>query len=337
MSIALDATYSLGRNLSGVGVYSRRMMFGLAASHREENFRFCYRPHRFFRSYREKIPENAVRRLLVGTPPGDLFHALNQRVDARARRTVCTFHDLFVMTGDYSSPEFRARFSAQAREAAERSDAIIAVSEFTARQVEELLQFPRAQIHVVPHGVEMAASASQRENLVLFVGAIQRRKNIARLVRAFERMPDGWRLALAGAPDGFGAQQEMEAVEKSSRRSAIDVLGYVSPSVLENLYQRARIFAFPSLDEGFGMPVLEAMAHGVPVVTSARSALPEVAGDAALLADPCEVDAIADALLRVAHDVDLREDLIRRGLDRARRFSWDAAVERTWNIYHEIK
>lgn len=183
----------------------------------------------------------------------------------------------------------------------------------------------------------MAASASQRENLVLFVGAIQRRKNIARLVRAFERMPDGWRLALAGAPDGFGAQQEMEAVEKSWRRSAIDVLGYVSQSVLENLYQRARIFVFPSLDEGFGMPVLEAMAHGVPVVTSARSALPEVAGDAALLADPCEVDAIADALLRVAHDVDLREDLIRRGLDRARQFSWDAAVERTWNIYHEIK
>ena len=337
MSIGLDATYSLGRNLSGVGVYSRRIMFGLARAYPQEKFFYCYRPHRFFRSYRETIPNNAARRLLLGAPPGDLFHALNQRLDARARKTICTFHDLFVLTGEYSSPEFRARFAAQAREAAERSDAIIAVSEFTAAQVAELLKFPRDRIRVVPHGVEIAESRRPRENLVLFVGAIQRRKNIARLVQAFERMPEGWRLALAGAPDGFGAAQELETVERSPRRSAIDVPGYVSAAALEDLYQRARIFAFPSLDEGFGMPLLDAMAHGVPVVTSSRSALPEVAGDAALLVDPFDVDAIGNALLRLAAGDALREDLIRRGLARARLFTWDSAIERTWNVYHEIK
>ena len=337
MSIGLDATYSLGRNLSGVGVYSRRIMFGLARAYPQEKFFYCYRPHRFFRSYRETIPNNAARRLLFGAPPGDLFHALNQRLDARARKTICTFHDLFVLTGEYSSPEFRARFAAQAREAAERSDAIIAVSEFTAAQVAELLKFPRDRIRVVPHGVEIAESRRPRENLVLFVGAIQRRKNIARLVQAFERMPEGWRLALAGAPDGFGAAQELETVERSPRRSAIDVPGYVSAAALEDLYQRARIFAFPSLDEGFGMPLLDAMAHGVPVVTSSRSALPEVAGDAALLVDPFDVDAIGNALLRLAAGDALREDLIRRGLARARLFTWDSAIERTWNVYHEIK
>ena len=337
MPIALDATYSLGRNLSGVGVYSRRILFGLAQAHSEENFLFCYRPHRFVRSYREKTPRNAARRLLVGAPPGDLFHALNQRVDVRARRTVSTFHDLFVLSGEYSSPDFRARFAEQARQAAANSDAIIAVSEFTASQVEELLKFPRSRIHVIPHGVEIAPANGPRENLVLFVGAIQRRKNVARLVRAFERMPEGWRLALAGAPDGFGAEQELEAVEKSPRRASIDVLGYVSSDALKNLYSRARIFAFPSLDEGFGMPLLDAMAHGVPIVTSARSALPEVAGDAALLVDPRDVDAIADALIRLSQDAGVREELIRRGLDRARRFTWDAAVERTWNLYHEVK
>lgn len=337
MSIGLDATYSLGRNLSGVGVYSRRIMFGLARAYPQEKFFYCYRPHRFFRSYGEPIPNNAARRLLLGAPPGDLFHALNQRLDARARKTICTFHDLFVLTGEYSSPEFRARFAAQAREAAERSDAIIAVSEFTAAQVAELLKFPRDRIRVVPHGVEIAESRRPRENLVLFVGAIQRRKNIARLVQAFERMPEGWRLALAGAPDGFGAAQELETVERSPRRSAIDVPGYVSAAALEDLYQRARIFAFPSLDEGFGMPLLDAMAHGVPVVTSSRSALPEVAGDAALLVDPFDVDAIGNALLRLAAGDALREDLIRRGLARARLFTWDSAIERTWNVYHEIK
>lgn len=337
MTIALDATYSAGRNLSGVGVYSRRMMFGLAEAHPEQKFLYCYRPHRFLRSFSENIPENCARRLLYGAPPGDLFHALNQRVDRRARRTVSTFHDLFVLTGEYSSPDFRSRFAAQAREAAENSDAIIAVSEFTAAQIVDLLKFPRERIFVVPHGVEMRERTGSAENLVLFVGAIQRRKNAARLVRAFERMPNGWRLALAGAADGFGAAEELDAVEKSPRRSAIEVLGYVSSEQLENLYQRAGIFAFPSLDEGFGMPVLEAMAHGIPVVTSSRSALPEVAGDAALLADPFDIDAIADALCRLAQDPSLRDDLVRRGLARARQFPWSAAVERTWNVYHQIK
>ena len=90
MPIALDATYSLGRNLSGVGVYSREMLFGLAQAHPEERFRLCYRPHRLLRSFRDNLPVNASRRWLAGAPSGDLFHALNQRVDTPARRTVTT-------------------------------------------------------------------------------------------------------------------------------------------------------------------------------------------------------------------------------------------------------
>src|ERR1700676_418873 len=112
------------------------MLFGLALAHPEEKFQFCYRPHRFLRSFDDTLPENASRRPLLGAPSADIFHALNQRVDKKARRTVSTFHDLFVMTGDYSSPEFRARFTAQARDAAARSDRIIAVSAFTAAHVE---------------------------------------------------------------------------------------------------------------------------------------------------------------------------------------------------------
>ena len=131
------------------------------------------------------------------------------------RRAVTTFHDLFVFTADYSSPDFRARFIAQARRAAELSDAIIAVSQFTASQVETLLNVPADRIRVVHHGVHIAPeSTTPREKLVLFVGAIQRRKNIARLVKAFERLPDPWRLAMAGAPDGFGAAEELRAVER---------------------------------------------------------------------------------------------------------------------------
>jgi glycosyltransferase involved in cell wall biosynthesis len=338
MPIGLDATYSLGSNLSGIGVYSREILFGMAQAHSEEEFYYCYRPHRFLRAYRDRLPKNAVRRLLVGNPPGDLFHALNQRVDTPGRRTVSTFHDLFVMTGDYSSPDFRARFRDQAQRAAELSDLIIAVSQFTANQIRDLLHVPATRIRVVPHGVRIPPpSTVPRERLVLFVGVIQRRKNISRLVKAFERMPAAWRLALAGAPGGYGAAEELRAVEDSPRREAIEVLGYVSHGTLERLYQRASIFAFPSLDEGFGMPVLEAMAHGVAVLSSARSSLPEVVGDAALLIDPLETDAIAGGLLQLANDDNFAEDLARRGLARARAFSWDSAVDRTWNVYRELR
>jgi len=344
--IALDATYSLGKNLSGVGVYSREMMSGLTRAHPQQSFRFYYRPHRLFKSLSEKLPPNASRRLLTGAPRADLFHALNQRVDRRARRTVCTFHDLFVMTGEYSSPEFRARFTEQARQAAANSDAIIAVSQSTASQVEQLLGVEPSRIHVVPHGsphgspqdasVSTAAGAARRENLVLFVGVIQRRKNVGRLVKAFERLPAGWRLALAGASQGYGAAEELRAVEESPRRADIDVLGHLTGEHLAALYARARIFAFPSLDEGFGMPILEAMAHGVPVVTSQSSAMPEVAGDAALLVDPLNIDQLAHALTRLAGDQELRDDLIARGRARVPRFTWDSAVAQTWAVYEKV-
>lgn len=337
MSVALDATYSLGRNLSGVGVYSRKILFGLAAAHPDEQFYFHYRPHRFLRSLQDTLPPNAHRRLLHNAPRSDVFHALNQRVDRKAPRTVTTFHDLFVMTGEYSSPEFRERFVTQAREASERSDFVIAVSQFTASQVESLLGVERSRIHVVPHGVDASPpSRLRRERMVLFVGAIQKRKNVARLVRAFERMPREWTLVLAGAADGFGAAEELAAVSASPRKIDITVAGYVSREELDDLYARASIFAFPSLDEGFGMPVLEAMARGVAVVTSNSSAMPEVAGDAALLVDPHDEEDIADALARLAVEDGFRYDLVERGRKRVEQFSWDRAVRETWSVYQGL-
>ena len=328
-------------------MYSREILFGLARAHPQQQFLFCYRSHRLWKSFGDALPPNASRRLLLGSAPrADLFHALNQRLDFQhpasrsGLRTVCTFHDLFALTGEYSTAEFRERFSEQARRAAENSDAIIAVSRFTAKHVEELLGVPPSRIHVIPHGVRMPPAVERsgmpREQMVLFVGAIQRRKNIARLAKAFERMPAGWRLTLAGATDGYDAATEMRAIEESPRRSDIEIRGYVDAATLASLYARASIFAFPSLDEGFGIPVLEAMAQGIPVITSQCSALPEAAGDAAILIDPLDTDELAAELNRLASDQDLRADLIHRGLDRARLFPWAAAVERTWDVYQSL-
>lgn len=342
MRIALDATYSVGENLSGVGVYSREMLAGLARAHAEAEFLFCYRPHRLLRSFSERLPRNCRRRLLqepLAPRSADLFHGLNQRLPrVRLRRAVSTFHDLFVLTGEYSSLEFRRRFEQQARDAAARSDLVLTVSEFTARQVEELLGVERARLRVIRHGVRLANgqdSTRPREKIVLHVGAVQKRKNIARLVAAFAALPPDWRLVLAGS-FGYGAAEILREIERSPRRESIEVLGYVPGEELARWYERASIFAFPSLDEGFGMPVLEAMALGVPVLTSDRSALPEVAGDAAVLVDPTDVDAIAAGLSRMAADEGLRQELGSRGRLRAAAFPWEAAVSKTWAAYCEL-
>jgi glycosyltransferase involved in cell wall biosynthesis len=244
---------------------------------------------------------------------------------------VTTFHDLFVMTGDYSTPEFRDRFTRLAKDAAERSDRIISVSNFTAMQIHQLLGVGWDRLRVIHHGVRLPAGhASPREKIVLHVGAIQKRKNVDRLIEAFSRLPEPWRLVLAGSA-GYGAE---EILAKATER--VQVTGYLTNEQLADLYRRASIFGFPSLDEGFGMPVIEAMAYGVPVLSSNSSALPEVCGDAAILVDPTNTDQIAEELERLAAEESLREDYIARGLARAKLFSWDVASGRTWSVYREL-
>ncbi len=171
--------------------------------------------------------------------------------------------------------------------------------------------------------------------MILFVGALQRRKNIARLVEAFEQAASGWQLVLAGSL-GFGSEEILARIEASPRRADIHVRGYVPDAELERLYRRASLFAFPSLDEGFGMPVLDAMARGLPVLTSTTSALLEVAGDAALLVNPTDTSAIAHGLYQLVQDTDLRQQYAQRGLAHSREFSWERAVEKTWRVYQEL-
>jgi glycosyltransferase involved in cell wall biosynthesis len=334
--IALDATYSLDPQPSGVAVYSREILYGIACAHPKTHFAFCYRPHRFRASFGADLPPNARRRLLA--PGQGLFHGLNQRLPRWwSGPRIATFHDLFVLTAGYSTPEFRERFAGQAREAAARADIIIAVSEFTRGQVISLLGADPARVRVIHHGVRALPipPGKAREKIVLCAGAIQTRKNTSRLVEAFEALDPAWRLVLIGS-NGYGSDTIHARIAASSARDRISVMGYVSPAELAAWYACSSVFAFPSLDEGFGMPVLEAMAAGVPVLTSNRSALPEVAGDATLLVDPENIEELTDALRRITQDAALRKDLAQRGSARARLFSWEKAVAETWRVYTEL-
>jgi glycosyltransferase involved in cell wall biosynthesis len=321
-------------------VYSREVLHGMAALYPEQRFLWCYRPHRFLRSLRQPVPAPCRRRVLWENllPRCGLFHGMNQRLPAaRARRSVVTFHDLFVMTGEYSTAEFRTRFTGQARQAAERADLIIAVSQFTAAQVEALLGVDKGRIRVAGHGVHLPDTdpGGVREKLVLHVGVIQKRKNVVRLVEAFERMPPDWRLVLAGG-QGYGCGPILERIGSSTARARITLTGYVSDAALAALYRRAAIFAFPSLDEGFGIPVLEAMAYGVPVVASNRPAVAEVVDGAGLLVDPEDTGALAEGLLRVAGNAELAAGLAAKGRLKAAANSWRRAAERTCAIYREL-
>ena len=342
LPIALDATYSLGNSLSGVGVYSREILNGLAAAEPASQWEWFYRSQRYWRARRLPKPSNVERRFLSdswGRRSADLFHGLNQRLPSRRfRRQIATFHDLFVLSGEYSTPEFRERFAIQAKQAASRADLVIAVSAFTASQLEGLLSVPGSRIRVIHHGIiprPVSRLSVAREKVVLCVGAIQTRKNQARLIRAFHAMPDDWTLVLAGS-HGYGAEEVVQAAQDSPATSRIHLTGYLAEEQLRTWYGRASIFAFPSLDEGFGMPALEAMAAGIPVIAGNRSALPEVCGAAAEFIDPSSENEISAALIRLAEDQDRRNELVALGIERAKHFRWEDAVASTLAVYREL-
>lgn len=142
-------------------------------------------------------------------------------------------------------------------------------------------------------------------------------------------------LHLAGS-FGFDSEEALARIAASSRKQNIRVLQYVTADRLEDLYRRASILAFPSLAEGFGMPILDAMARGVPVLTSNVSAMPEVAGDAALLVDPTDVESIAGGLHRLMTDSPLRARLIEAGFARVKELTWEKSIEATWKVYQEL-
>ncbi len=230
-------------------------------------------------------------------------------------------------------------------------DGVVAVSEDAARDLARFMGVPPARIHVVPSGVsahfrpvppDAAAAVAQRYGLtgpyILSVGAQKAHKNVARLVAAFAQVRDAFpdvRLAIAG-PTQWRHSGVEDEIARQGVASAVARLGYVAEDDLPALYSAARLFALPSLYEGFGLPVLEAMACGAPVVCSNTTALPEVAGDAALLVDPTDVDALAAALRRLLADDGLRCDLAARGLARARQFTWEQTARNMVRVYRAV-
>src|SRR6266567_3811766 len=363
--IALDATYAVDPQPSGVAVYSRRLIETLAGIESRHRFLLCYRLSRFGRRKEflrpakpagAQGPEFSVRyyqELLTFWLPwqASLFHSLAQRPPAfHFQKEVVTVFDIFPITGrDYSTPDFQRKFSALLREAITRARRVITLSQYTALQLVHHLGTPLEKIKVIPGGVDLpprlfseAERARERERwvgkgneLILSVGVIQTRKNTLNAVRAIASLPENYRLLLAGG-NGHGSIAIHDFIRRESLASRVTTPGYVAAERLPALYQAASVFLFPSFEEGFGVPVLEAMSYGVPVIAANTSPLPEAGGDAALYVDPNDPAQMAAQVRRVVEDSSLRQQSIRSGFARVRQFSWRKAGEATLKVYDEL-
>jgi glycosyltransferase involved in cell wall biosynthesis len=169
---------------------------------------------------------------------------------------------------------------------------------------------------------------------VLTVGTLQPRKNHARLVRAYAKVDKRYLLVIAGDA-GWSYDETMRAIAETGQAERVRLIGYVGDD-LPALYSAATALAFPSLYEGFGFPPAESMACGTPVIVSNVSSLPEVVGDAGLQVEPLDVDALAEALVRLTEDEALRAELRERGFERVKRFTWEAAAETLWHVYSAL-
>lgn len=282
----------------------------------------------------------------------DLYHATNYFLPpVRKAKRVLTIHDLaFLAVPDLCSPKIVGPFSEAVHRYAPSADRIMAYSESTRRDIVRYLGLPAERVAVAPMAVDEAFRPVSREAakdilrtrygidgpLLLFVSTIEPRKNVVGLLRAFEQLLDDipHHLIMIGSI-GWNAEDAVALMESPRLRARIIRPGFVPHMDLPPFYCAADAFAFPTHYEGFGLPLLEALVCGCPVVSADNSSVGEVTGGAALLSDSRDIDAIADNLRRIIADESLQKSLREKGFAQAHKFSWRACAEATLSAYRE--
>jgi len=364
MRIALDVS-PLANNRAGIGTYVAHLLTALVRIAPEHDYWF-YTPQPLPEKDLEVFSAHPHVRIvqcpavLMGLrarwDQADIFHGLNFKLRACGRYGgIVTIYDLSVdRLGLPSRKLFGQRRSfLRTRRTALRASRVVTISSHSAADIVELYGVPRERIAIVSPAVgpEFAPVAEpavivavkarygiHRDAYVLSGGGAEPRKNIVRLVEAFGRAPrlrDTMHLVVVGGMDR-GAEAIRAAIGRAGLEPAVVFPGHVPLNDLRALYAGCALFAFPSLYEGFGMPPLEAMACGAPVVSSNASSLPEVLGDAALLVDPRDPEAWARAMTQVLDDANLREDLRRKGALRVKAFSWERSAGDLIQVYREV-
>ena len=285
----------------------------------------------------------------------DVFHGVDFAVPpAGSYGNIVTIHDL----QKFINPELMKSPGADwywywTKKSLHRATRVIVPSAFVRGSIEQHFPQYAGKVRVVHHGVDAKhfrpivpeqITAFRRahglpEQYILFVGALNRRKNIVVLIQAYARLKKAGRincgLVLAGGLGHTSHDEIMKVIKDSGVRDSIMLYGYAPQEDLPYLYNGASAFVFPSLHEGFGLPVLEAMACGVPVIASAVTSLPEVVGDAGILFDPTSEEELAEALHTVLTDTARADALRARGFERIKQFTWEATARKTMDVYRE--
>ena len=367
MRIAIDA-----RKLRdfGIGTYIRNLLAELSRLDQTTEYVVICRPSDVdmqrtlgpnFRMVPETAPPYSISEQIripacLTRERADLVHEPHYVLPAATPcRSVVTIHDcIHLMFPQYLPNRLAYVYAKTAMWTATRkATRILTVSEASKKDILRFFDIPPEKVSVIYNAIDARFLGPADQNrmelvrqryqldhpFVLYVGNIKRHKNVERLIDAFARArpgcPDDLRLIIIG--DEISKYPALrQAVHRHRLDKHVRFLGFQPHETLAAFYRLARAFVFPSLYEGFGLPPLEAMACGTPVVTSNVSSLPEIAGGAALLVDPYKVDTIAEGITRAVTDESLRADLIARGLARARTFSWAQSVSKIQAIYMEV-
>jgi glycosyltransferase involved in cell wall biosynthesis len=343
---------------TGIGRYTYEIVSRLISSP-NELFLYGFHPLEF----EPEAPNVRVRRAdrqlpLMSTPYSQSMFALWARQDAvdvfwsprhhlpllTSAPTVVTIHDMVWKRYGKTMVRMGRLIETLLMPASlHKARRVIAVSQATADDIVAFYPDVANKIIVIPEAssleqIQSSEDACPAPPYMLFVGTVEPRKNLESILRAFRSLiktrAGSHRLVIAGNP-GWKNESVHLLLQEPELASRIDALGTISDERLVSLYQSADFVVAPSLYEGFGLVVVEAMGFGVPVITANTSSLPEVAGNASILVDPTDVDAIADAMRRLIEDRDLHRELSRRGLNRSKLFSWDRAADETLKVLGE--
>jgi glycosyltransferase involved in cell wall biosynthesis len=354
----------------GIGTYIRNLMPAIASRDPSldmtlfhSRFDSSEPPEPWIRHYRTQELRGTMRSLylrwdVIGRPPlpapiaeADIIHVTNHAGVAPAdagQRLVVTVHDLAfdILPGAFP-PRWRVVYRLGLRAAVRRADAILTPSRNTAEDLLSRTAVDPHKLHVVPLAASLPAGTLDADDVlarlkirgpyVLFVGTLEPRKNLVRLVRAYRRVAaEGFphALVLAG-PLGWHHESLMRELALQGPGEIV-MTGEISADELDAVYRAADVFAYPSLYEGFGLPVLEALVRGIPTVASNTSAVPEVSGDAALGVDPRSVRSISQAISSLVSDVGLADRMAARARAQAERFSWDETARLTLQVYEHV-
>ncbi|MGH2686633.1 MAG: glycosyltransferase family 4 protein, partial [Actinomycetota bacterium] len=379
LRVAIDARPAVSAGMTGIGIYARELIFRLPEVDPKTtyvpwylNAKRALRPWRWDRRFFPRR-RNVVERW--SPIPAQWFERSSLRYElprlewlvdfdvlfapnfvpppTRSKRVVLTVHDLAFRRFPETAPHSTRRWLARLDRAIGRAAEIIVVSEATKRDVVELYPVDPDRVTAIHHGVDTerirpapadeVARARRRFGIdgpyLLFLGGLEPRKNLPRLVAAYGRLADPPHLVIAGAsvpwnPEGRGALDAALAELSPAVRERVVLTGYLGDRDKVAVLSGAEALVLPSLYEGFGFPVVEAMACGIPVLTSNVSSLPEVAGDAALLVDPLDEEMIADGIRRVVGDDGLRTRLVEAGRARVGRFRWEDSARRHVEVLH---